>query len=76
MIIPYQQLSPEALKGLVEEFITREGTDYSHEETPLERKVEQVQRQLERGDVVVVFDPASESASLLTRREAEPYAND
>jgi len=71
MIIPYQQLSPEALRGLIEAFITREGTDYGWEEISLASKVAQVKRQIEAGEVVIVFDSASESVSLLPRREAQ-----
>lgn len=71
MIIPHQQLSADALQGLIEEFITREGTDYGWEETPLASKVVQVRRQIEAGDVVIVFDVASESVSLLPRRDAQ-----
>ncbi len=26
--VPYDQLSPEALQGVIEEFVTRDGTDY------------------------------------------------
>lgn len=73
MIIPHQQISPEALRGLVEEFITREGTDYGQEEFSLAQKVQQVERQLARGEVVVVFDTASESVSLLTRQDAQVF---
>ena len=75
MIIPYQQLSPEALKGLMEEFITREGTDYGHETPSLVQKVAQVERQLAAGDVVIVFEPATESVSLVTRHKAEQMAD-
>lgn len=71
MIIPYEQLSSDALQGLIEEFITREGTDYGEEEIPLNIKVEQIKQLLKRREVVVVFDPASESASILSRRDAE-----
>lgn len=74
MIIPHQQLSPEALQSLMEEFVTRSGTDYGVTEISLQEKVEQVRRQLERGDVVIVFDPATESVSLLSRQEAEQLA--
>lgn len=76
MIIPHEQLSDEALRGLMEEFITREGTDYGWEETPLETMVEQVRAQVERGDVVIVFDPATESVSLLTARKARELDDD
>jgi len=71
MIIPYEQLSDDALQGLIEEFITREGTDYGIEELSLSTKTEQIKNQLKRREVVVVFDVASESVSILSRRDAE-----
>jgi uncharacterized protein YheU (UPF0270 family) len=70
MIIPHSQISPDALQGLIEEFITREGTDYGEAEFSLVQKVKQVERQLVRGDVVIVFDPTSESVSILTKHDA------
>jgi len=75
VIIPHQQLSPETLQSLVEEFVTRSGTDYGATEIPLQDKVRQVQRQLARGDVVIVFDLATESVTLLSRQEAEQLAD-
>lgn len=79
MIIPYKELSVDALQGLIEEFITREGTDYGADEVNLDTKVLQVRRQLEKGEVVIVFDSNTESVSLLTRQDAlllERQAND
>lgn len=76
MIIPHQQLSSDALQGLIEEFITREGTDYGWEELPLASKVAQVRRQIDAGEVVIVFDGASESVSLLPRRDAQALEQD
>ena len=70
MIIPYKQISPDALQGLIEEFITREGTDYGEMEISLAQKVSQVERQLARGDIVIVFDSATESVSILTKHDA------
>ncbi|GJM14378.1 MAG: UPF0270 protein [Pseudohongiella sp.] len=64
MDIPYQQLETETLTAIIEEFISREGTDYGHHEISLEQKVEQVMTQLRRGDVVVTFDPESQSCDL------------
>lgn len=75
MIIPYQQISPDALNGLIEEFITREGTDYGEQEIALAHKVKQIERQLASGEIVIVFDAASESVSLLTRRDADIFIN-
>lgn len=76
MIIPYEQLSNDALQGLIEEFITREGTDYGIEEISLSTKVEQVKNQLKRREVVVAFDQATESVSILSRRDAELLQQD
>lgn len=71
MIIPHQQLSPEALRGLIEEYITRDGTDYGIHEMSLVQKAKQVEQQIIRGDVVVVFDITTESVSLLGRLDAQ-----
>jgi hypothetical protein len=59
------QLSPAALRGLVEEYVSREGTDYGHADWTLEEKVTQVFRQLERGEARIVFDLELESASIV-----------
>ena len=58
------QLSPGALRGLVEEYVTREGTDYGHASWSLEDKVAQVFRQLDQGEARIVFDLELESASI------------
>jgi uncharacterized protein YheU (UPF0270 family) len=34
-IIPVNKLSPEALQGVIEEFISRDGTDYGEMEVSL-----------------------------------------
>jgi uncharacterized protein YheU (UPF0270 family) len=67
--VPHTALSPAALQGLIEEFITREGTDYGEREHSLEEKRASVQRQLERGEAVILFDPQSESTTLVRREE-------
>ena len=71
MIIPHEQISADALQGLIEEFITREGTDYGETEISLASKVEQVKRQLQRGDILIVFDAATEGVSILTKHDAK-----
>lgn len=61
-------LSPEALRGLVEEFVTRDGTDYGAVERSLEEKVADVLRQIGSGDVRIVFDRESERVNLVPAR--------
>jgi uncharacterized protein YheU (UPF0270 family) len=64
MNIPYQELAVDTLTAIIEEFISREGTDYGAHETSLEKKVQQVMNQLKRGEIVVTFDPESQSCDL------------
>ncbi|HAR33914.1 MAG TPA: cytoplasmic protein [Desulfobacter sp.] len=65
LIIPYDQLSPEALQGVVEEFVTRDGTDYGEVEVPLETKIAQVMAQIKFGKAVIVFDQETDSTTIL-----------
>lgn len=65
--IPPQQLSKEVLEALIEEFITREGTDYGMTDFSLEEKVEQVKEHLRAGRAVITYDPATESCTLLSK---------
>ena len=64
MIIPHQMLSPEALQGVIEAFVTREGTDYGTQDVSLATKVWQVRQQLDAGTVVIVYDESTESCSI------------
>jgi uncharacterized protein YheU (UPF0270 family) len=64
LIIAWRDLSEEALQGVLEEFISREGTDYGIQEWSLEDKVHAVQRQLEAGTAVLVYDEDSETCSV------------
>ena len=64
MNIPFQELAVETLTAIIEEFISREGTDYGVHETSREKKVQQVMNQLQRGEIVVTFDQESQSCDL------------
>jgi uncharacterized protein YheU (UPF0270 family) len=63
--IPAALLSPEALRGVVESFILREGTDYGEREHTHEEKVAQVLAALDRREARIVYDPATETVTLL-----------
>jgi uncharacterized protein len=63
-IIPIDKLSPEALQGVIEEFISRGGTDYGAIEASMETKVRQVKCQLENGLAVLVFDDETETTNI------------
>lgn len=64
IVIAPEQLSAEALQGIIEEFVTREGTEYGFDDVPLETKVQQVHRQLRKGEVLILFDPKTQTVNL------------
>ena len=67
MVIPYEQIEPQTLKTLIESFVMREGTDYGHQDHGIDTKVEQVLKQLKRKEVVILFDPETESFDIRPR---------
>ncbi|MFL5815094.1 MAG: YheU family protein [Bdellovibrionia bacterium] len=64
MDIPWQNLDPDTLRALIEEFVTRGGTDYGDKEISLETRVRQVQELLRTGKAKIVFDPETESCDI------------
>lgn len=73
MLIPYEQLSAAALDNLIEEFVTRDGTDYGAEEASLPQKISQVLRLLRQGEVVILFDDESASCNIIPRHKLPQY---
>ncbi|MDX1492344.1 MAG: YheU family protein [Pseudohongiellaceae bacterium] len=65
MDIPYQSLEKDTLKAILEEFISREGTDYGDHEYSMEQKLAQLYTQLERGHIGISFDPNTETCTLV-----------
>ena len=62
MRIPHAKLSTATLRAIVQEFVTRDGTDYSS----VERRVEHVLRQLEAGRAELHFDEHTETCNIVT----------
>jgi uncharacterized protein YheU (UPF0270 family) len=62
--IPVNKLSPEALQGVIEEFISRVGTDYGEIEASTETKFRQVKDKLETGAAVLIFDDETETTNI------------
>lgn len=69
MDIPYKAIPAETLTAVIEEYITREGTDYGEQEYSLQDKIDQVKRQLENGEIKITFDPESETCTLMPMAE-------
>jgi uncharacterized protein YheU (UPF0270 family) len=69
--VPPSRVSKESLQGLLEEFASRDGTDYGARETPLGERVRQLRARLDAGEVELLFDLDSETWDLLPRDDAQ-----
>ena len=74
MRIPYQDLSPEALQGLIESYVLREGTDYGQSEHSLKDKVAAVYAQLKSGEAIIVYSELHETVNIQPRDECSPVS--
>ena len=62
MHIPHAKLSPATLRAIVQEFVTRDGTDDSF----VDRRIERVMRQLAAGRVELHFDDETETCNIVS----------
>jgi len=69
LIIPHEKLKPDTLNALVEEFVTREGTDYGESEVLLQQKIDQIMNQLKSGKALVVFDPSLQTCNIVLKKD-------
>lgn len=62
--IPVSKLSARALKGVIDEFLSREGTDYGAIEASYDAKFKQIKRALENGSAILLFDDETETTNI------------
>ena len=67
--IPRDRLEPATLRRLIEEYVSREGTDYGEHVYDLDQKIAHVMKQLESGGAVIVFDSETESCNIITKEQ-------
>ena len=68
--VPVARLQADVLQALLEEFASRDGTDYGERECSLEQKADELRRQIASGDLQLLFDTESEHWDLVPRDEA------
>ena len=65
--VPYLDINPETLRNMIEEFVSRDGSDWGDTGGSMEDKIKQVLRQFDSGKIKVVFDLTSQSANLVSK---------
>jgi uncharacterized protein YheU (UPF0270 family) len=70
--IPPERLSPDVLEALIEEFVTRHGTNLSDAAA----KAAQVRAQLKAGQVIIVYDEKTDSTNIVPKDAKEEPIRD
>lgn len=68
MLIPFEQIAADTLTRLIEDFVTRDGTD-NGDETPLQTRIERVRYALEKKQAVIVYDVESQQCQLCLKHD-------
>ena len=68
--VPPERLDEQILKSLLEEFSSRDGTDYGDRETTLEERVGQLLHRLKISELAILYDADSEQWDLVDREHA------
>lgn len=76
MIIPFTDLEPATLQGLLEDIVSRDGTDYGQHEVSLHDKVAQLKMVLKNGEQVLCFDAETGHCDVMNSSDAKSAVAD
>lgn len=68
--VPPQRVPGDSLQGLLEEYASRDGTDYGAREFTLQEKVSQLRAQLEGGELCIIYEIDSQQWDLVSKEQA------
>ena len=72
MIIPHTELDPDVLHALIEEIVTRDGTDYGEIELTTEEKINRAMTLIEDKKLFITYSELHETCTLQSK---ETYGN-
>ena len=70
-LVPYDALAPETLDNILNDIVSRDGTDYGRYDLSSEQKRQQALKALQSGAAVLIFDTESETIQLVDRHAAQ-----
>lgn len=74
IIVPVDRLSPDALSALIEEFVTRSGTDYGRREATLAEKCAAVRTQLKNNRAQITYDPLTQTSTIILSEDVRRFS--
>ncbi|PLW68807.1 YheU family protein [Pseudohalioglobus lutimaris] len=68
--VPADRLEPEVLQNLLEDYASRDGTDYGAVELTLDQKTGNLRRQLQNADLCILYDVEAEEWDIVVAEQA------
>ncbi len=75
IVIEQSLISEEILHSIADDFVLREGTDYGLIEFSTEQKRSKILKQIKAEKILIVFDPNSESVTLINVADYKRLVN-
>lgn len=69
--VPPQRLQAEVLQALLEEYASRDGTDYGEQELSLAHKAGSLRRQIDQGELLILYEVEGEHWDLVPAAHAK-----
>ncbi|WP_067222505.1 YheU family protein [Marinomonas gallaica] len=70
-LIPFDSLDSDTLNNVLNDIVSRDGTDYGEYDLSTEQKREQALRSLKSGEAVLLFDTESETIQLVPKQAVQ-----
>lgn len=70
-VIPHDSLDPETLENVLNDIVSRNGTDYGEYDLSSAQKREQALRALKSGEAVLLFDTETETIQMVTKQSLQ-----
>lgn len=72
-LIPYDSLGKDTLEAILDDIVSREGTDYGDYDLSSEQKRQQALNALKSGSAVLLFDTESETIKMVPKDTLSNY---
>lgn len=74
--VPPDRLAPEILQSLLEDYASRDGTDYGALELTLEQKTGNLRRQIQDAALCILYDTDAQEWDLVVAEQARALLED
>lgn len=72
-LIPYDSIAEDTLTNILDDIVSRDGTDYGDYDLSLDQKRQQAMAMLKQKQAFLVFDTESETIKMISKDQLRQY---